>query len=278
VKILLTGAEGQLGRALQAGLNKHTLIALPRAELDISDLTCVRAVIFREQPSLVLNAAAYTDVDGAEKDAAAAYAANAVGPRNLALATAELDLPILHVSSDYVFDGRAQRPYHEFDAPVPVSVYGKSKLAGEDSVRVMNPRHYIVRTAWLYSAWGHNFALRMCTQKDRDEVRAVNDQFGSPTYAPHLVSALETLLRSEAFGTYHLAGSGTASWFDLTRALYQALGARARVCAVPSSTFPHAAPRPIFSALTTLQSPRILLPPWEEGVQAFAQAFAVGNT
>jgi dTDP-4-dehydrorhamnose reductase len=272
VRILLTGAGGQLGRAVRDAFTGHDLVCRTRLELDVRDLEAVRKAVAQEAPELVLNAAAWTDVDGAERDPEGAFAANAVGPRNLALATAERDAALLHVSSDYVFDGASERPYHEFDATGPLSTYGRSKLAGEEEVRRMNPRHYLVRSAWLYGPVGRNFALTMRGLAERPEVRVVADQIGSPTYAPHLATALARLVETDAFGTYHLAGTGAASWCDLARALFRALGAGTRVRPIPTFALPRPARRPRFSALTSVQQPRLVLPPWEEGVVAFAAA------
>lgn len=270
--MLLTGADGQLGRAVAQGWIGHEVVPRSHAELDIVDLAAVRAALEAVEPGLVLNAAAYNAVDDAESDAEAAFAANALGPRNLALATAERDLPLLHVSSDYVFDGRAGRAYHEFDATSPCSVYGHSKLAGEDAVRTFNPRHQIVRTAWLYSARGRNFALTMRSLAARGEVRVVCDQFGSPTYVPHLAAGLERLAQTGVYGTFHLVNAGVASWYDLARAVFQELGLRVEVRPIPTSEYPTPAARPPFSALVSLQQPRIGLPPWQAGVKEFAAA------
>jgi len=240
--------------------------------LDVCDLGAVRRALASVLPDLVLNAAGYTNVDGAEQCSDEAFAGNALGPRNLAVATASQDLPLVHLSSDYVFGGTARRPYHEFDAPCPLSVYGRSKLAGEEAVRALNPRHYIVRTAWLYGPVGRNFALTMRTLAEQGDVRVVCDQFGSPTYAPHLAAALERLVETEAYGIYHLAGAGLASWYDLAEAIFRALGADGGVRPIPTAAYPQDALRPRFSALTTLQHPRLVLPPWEQGVKEFAAA------
>jgi dTDP-4-dehydrorhamnose reductase len=272
MKIVITGAAGQLGQALQATLHGHALVALDHRGLDITRLSAVRDAVAAQQPDLVINAAAYNDVDGAETHDAEAYAGNALGPRNLAVATAEHSIALLHVSSDYVFDGSAQRPYHEFDLPAPRSLYAKSKLAGEAAVRTHNHRHYIVRTAWLFSTVGRNFAKTIWGLAGRPEVRVVSDQYGSPTYAPHLAEAIGRLIESGAFGTYHLAGKGGTSWFELTRALYRHLGIATPVVPVSTADFPRPAERPRYSVLTTAQDPAILLPPWEEGVAAFARA------
>lgn len=272
MKILVTGAAGQLGTALQASLRGHDLVALGHGQLDITRLTDVREAIGAHRPDLVINAAAFNDVDGAEARPEEAYVGNALGPRNLAVATAARNVAVLHVSSDYVFEGTAKRPYTEFDATNPRSAYGRSKLAGEEAVRALNQRHYIVRTAWLFSTVGRNFAKTMCGLADRSEVRVVSDQYGSPTYVPHLADGLARLIETEAYGTYHVAGKGGTSWFELTRTLYRRLGVTTPVQPVSTAEFPRPATRPRYSVLTTLQDPAILLPPWEDGVAAFADA------
>jgi dTDP-4-dehydrorhamnose reductase len=274
MKALIAGAGGQLGRSLQAVLRDHEITALAHAQLDIVNLDEVRAAIAAHRPEIVINASAYNQVDGAEADPDGAYHLNARGPRNLALATAERGLPLLHVSTDYVFDGSASRPYHEYDQTNPLSVYGRSKLAGEKAVAALNPRHYIARTAWLYHERGRNFPLTMLAQREKAEVKVVSDQFGSPTYAPHLAAAIARLIETGAYGIYHLAGGGGTSWYELTRALYRHLGIATAIRAVATAEFPRPAPRPRFSVLATLQDPRILLPPWEEGLEAFTAALA----
>ena len=272
MRLLITGSDGQLGRALQEELSDHELTCVDIDRLDIGDLSEVRRQVEELRPELVLNAAAYTDVDGAESDREAAFRANEEGPRNLAVATAREGVPLLHLSTDYVFDGLATRPYHELDTPAPRTVYGESKLAGEEAVKEANPRHIIVRTAWLYHAQGTNFPRTMIALADRDEVRVVNDQRGSPTYAPHLARAIHELLPTGAFGTFHLAGSGEATWYELTVALYRELGIDTPVVPVTTEEFPRPAERPRYSVLTSTRSPRVALPPWEEGVAEFARA------
>ncbi len=271
MRILLLGAQGQLGQALQHLWAGSEVTAWDMAELDITHLDPVRKAIGQLQPHIVVNAAAYTRVDDAETDIDTAFRVNAMGPRNLALATAENGVPLLHVSTDYVFDGMATRPYHEFDRPNPLSVYGRSKLAGEEAVRAANPRHFIVRTAWLYHALGKNFPLTICGLGRKGDVRVVNDQFGSPTYAPHLAQAINGLLDTKAYGTYHMAGGGGTSWYEFTCLLFKVVGIQSNITPVNTAQFPRPAQRPPYALLTTLQDPRILLPPWEEGVQAFAK-------
>lgn len=271
MKIMITGAGGQLGRALQTTLSTHELTALEHASLDITELDSVREAIAAHHPALVINAAAYNMVDGAESDRVAAFRLNALGPRNLALATAERGITLLHVSTDYVFDGRNTSPYHEFHRPNPLSVYGESKLAGEEVVAALNRRHYIVRTAWLYHTTGNNFPNRMLAQEKQPAVRVVSDQFGSPTYAPHLAEAIGRLIETGAYGTYHLAGRGGASIYEWTSALYRLCAINTSVLPVATAEFPRPALRPRYSVLTTLQDPQILLPPWEEGLEAFVK-------
>jgi dTDP-4-dehydrorhamnose reductase len=278
MKILLTGANGQLGQALQEILSPHEVTALDHLRLDITKLADVRSTIQVIRPDLVINAAAYNNVDGAENDPIAAYRGNALGPRNLAVATAAVDIPLLHVSTDYVFDGARTRPYHEFDRPQPLSVYAASKLAGEEAVRFLNPKHYLVRTAWLYHVVGKNFARTICgLAYQQSEVRVVHDQVGSPTYAPQLAEAIAVLVQTESYGIYHLANQGAVSWYELTCALYRQLAIATPVRPIATPEFPRPAKRPAYSALTTIQDPTILLPPWEEGVAAFAKAIHEGK-
>lgn len=272
MKILIVGAAGQLGRSLQRVLVGHGVVALERSALDIADLASVRAVIEGNQPEVVINAAAYNQVDAAESDPTPAFRCNALAPRNLAVVTAAHGVPLVHVSTDYVFDGMGTRPYHEYDRPSPRSLYGASKLAGEEAVRSLNSRHYVVRTAWVYHEIGANFPNTMRAQAKRPVVRVVSDQYGSPTYAPHLAEAIAKLITTGAFGIYHLAGGGGTSWFDLTRTLYSALSIETAVEPVATSEFPRPAPRPRYSVLTSIQEPLISLPSWQEGVVAYVAA------
>ncbi len=269
-KLLITGAQGQLGQALQAQFVDHEVVACGIQELDIGQLEHVRKALNHVRPDMVLNAAAFTQVDQAETNQEAAYRGNALGPRNLALATNEMGIPLVHFSTDYVFDGQQSRPYHEFDRPNPLSVYGQSKLAGEEEVQKGNPRHFIIRTAWLYHIVGKNFPQTICRLANQEQVRVVNDQFGSPTFAPHLTQAVSHLIETESYGTYHLAGSGGTSWYDFTKVLYHARGIRTAVVPITSVEYPLPAPRPSYAVLTSLQDPSMTLPPWEEGVRDFA--------
>ena len=269
-KLFITGAQGQLGQALQSQFADHKVTAWDIQDLNICELEQVRKAVTQIQPDIVINAAAYTQVDQAETDQESAYRGNALGPRNLALATNERDIPLVHFSTDYVFDGRQSRPYHEFDRPNPLSVYGKSKLAGEVEVQKANPRHFIVRTAWLYHIVGKNFPMTILRLASQEQVRVVNDQFGSPTYCPHLARSVSRLLETESYGTYHFAGSGGASWYDVTKALYHVRGIQTEVVPITTAEYPLPAPRPEYAVLTSLQDPSLFLPPWKEGIQDFS--------
>lgn len=273
MKILITGAGGQVAQALLHALRSQDIHGLTHAQLDITHLSAVRASVEDAEPDLLINAAAYDNVDGAESDAVTAFRVNALGPRNLAIVTAAHGIPLLHFSTDYVFAGTSTRPYHEFDRTNPQSVYGESKLAGEEAVKTFNPKHYLVRTAWLYHVTGINFLRTMCTlAQQQREVRVVNDQVGSPTYIPHLVEALVRLWPTKAYGMYHFAGQGGTSRYELTCALYRMLHLDTVVHPVSTTEFPRPARRPAYSVLATIQEPEIVLPMWESGVQQWVEA------
>jgi dTDP-4-dehydrorhamnose reductase len=269
MRILISGAGGQLGRALIRTLRGHEVTALRHCDLDITDREAVGSAIRFTAPELLVNAAAYNDVDGAETHIEAAEAINIRGPRILAEESAAKSITIVHVSTDYVFDGTAGRPYHEDDQPNPLSAYGRSKRAGEIAVIEANPRHYVVRTAWLFEANGKNFLNAMRAVAERPEVRVVADQFGSPTYAPHLARAIASLIGESAFGIYHLAGRGGVSRHGLVRELYTLLGAEAKVVAVNHDAFPAAAVRPLNTVLSTIKDSAPVMPAWQEGVREF---------
>ena len=274
MKVLLVGATGQLGQALQDSLIDHHVMALDRESIDITNREKTFQSIASVHPDIVVNAAAFTNVDQAETDEASAYRVNALGPQNLAFATESCGIPLVHVSTDYVFDGTKSGAYHEFDCPNPQSVYGKSKLAGEEAVRQIAKQHFIVRTAWLYHTVGKNFPKTICRLAKQGEVRVVNDQHGSPTFAPHLAKAIGQLLESSHFGTYHLAGAGETTWFEFTQTLFRYLGVETRVNPITTAEYPLPAPRPANSVLSSLHNPPRLLPPWEDGVREFALQYS----
>lgn len=269
MKILLTGANGQLGQALRNIIPAKDVIACARKDLNIVDEDAVSEMLKINKPDLLINCAAYNLVDQAEDDFKKANEVNVVGPHNLALASASLGIPIVHVSTDYVFDGTKGSAYDEFDAPNPLSKYGRSKLDGENEVRSCNPRHFVVRTSWLYSKTGQNFPKTMLSFKDREEVNVVNDQVGSPTYVPHLAEAIMKLIETDAYGIYHLAAQGTASWYEFAVLLYKKAGISMKVNPISSDELGRKAKRPAYSVLVTTQTPQILLPSWESGLEEF---------
>jgi len=266
MKLLLTGATGQLGLAITETLNTHKLIPFSRQQLDITKPEDVNRAVARGKPDVIINCAAYTHVDEAEENVENAFLVNESGPRILAEAAKNNNSILLHFSTDYVFDGRSGRPYNEDDQPNPLSAYGKSKLAGERAIQEIYDKYFIVRTSWLYHHIGHNFLRTMLNMANRPEVRVVNDQHGSPTYAPHLARAIDRLLDTDDYGIWHLAGSGHATWFDLTTAFYKLLGITTPVIPVPTSEFPRPAQRPEYSELTSHRDNKLQLPDWMEGL------------
>lgn len=251
MKYLITGASGMLGRDLQTALAGHTVTALGRESLDVTDMDAVTAAV--EGQDVVINAAAYTKVDDAETNEDEAYAVNAVGARNLAMAASVAGVRLVQVSTDYVFNGRATTPYAENTPLDPISAYGRTKAAGEEFVLAKNaPATYIVRTAWLYGQHGPNFAKTMLRlAATHDTVSVVNDQFGQPTWTSDLAAQILYLLDADApAGIYHGTNSGETTWFDFARAVFESAGLDpARVLPTDSSAFVRPAPRPAYSVL-----------------------------
>lgn len=261
MRLLVLGAGGQVGRELcrlrwPAG---YRIAACDHATLDIAERDQVAAAIAREKPGLVINAAAYTAVDRAESEAAAAWAANCTGPANLAAACREAGVPLIHLSTDYVFDGEKTGAYREDDPVAPLGVYGASKEAGERAVRAALPQHVIVRTAWVYSAHGRNFVTTMLRLAgERPVLRVVADQCGSPTSAADLAAALSAIAvrlaaGNAAWGTYHFANAGRVSWHGFAEAIFELAaswrGPPPRVEAIATADYPTPARRPKNSLL-----------------------------
>jgi len=250
-RYLITGAAGMLGRDLQAALAGREVTALDRADLDITDPAAVLAATVSFD--VIINAAAYTNVDDAESDEDAAYAINATGPHNLALAAAASGARLVQISTDYVFDGTATRPYPEQTEINPISAYGRTKAAGEAFVLQEHAAgSYIVRTAWLYGAHGPNFPKTMLRLADtRATLNVVTDQVGQPTWTADLAAQVVALLDSHApAGIYHGTNSGVTSWFGFAQAVFAAAGLDpARVTPTDSSQFVRPAPRPSYSVL-----------------------------
>jgi len=257
MKILITGANGQLGRELNNQLSdKHSLLLTERDNLDISDMDSVHSYIKENKPDLVINAAAYTAVDLCEENVELAYKVNALGPRNLAIITNDYDIPLVHISTDYVFDGEGikdaegnVRLYDEFDITSPVSVYGKTKLEGENFVLRHNPRHFVIRTAWLYGD-GSNFVKTMLKLSESyKELKVVDDQIGSPTSTFELVKGIEQLINSKQYGVYHGTCECICSWYDFAKEIFRIKGINIEVVPCTSEEYPRPAKRPAHSGL-----------------------------
>ena len=254
MRLLVTGGAGMLGHAVAAAATRlgHDVFALSRAELDITDADHVRRITAAAEPRTVINCAAWTDVDGAETAEAAATAVNGDGAGNVARAAAEVGARIVHVSTDYVFDGTKREPWLESDAVNPIGAYGRSKLVGEEQVAAATDEHAIVRTAWLFGAGGRNFVDTMLALgDDRDEVSVVTDQVGQPTWTLDLAHQTVALLDSGVVaGIYHGTNSGEASWNDFAKAIFEGAGLDPdRVKPTTSSQFVRPAPRPAYSVL-----------------------------
>lgn len=282
-KVLLLGAGGQLGRELAREL-AHTfeaageIVALDRAGLDITDAFHVRSALRELRPDIVVNAAAYTQVDRAEAEADRARAVNAEAPGMIAEEVARLRGLLVHFSTDYVFDGRKGMPYEESDEPNPLNVYGETKLTGENAIRGAHDRHLILRTAWLYGLHGRNFLRTILGRaSERSELRIVDDQVGSPTWSRWLAETTAFIVTRVLSGgdgprgTYHVAGDGTATWYELARAALEhaadPAARRCRVVPIATSEYPTRARRPLYSALSSDRFTRAFLTsgtPWEE--------------
>lgn len=255
-RIVVTGAGGQLGRALTEELAGEDVVGLARADWDVA-----QPARLLEVPDLVLHAAAWTDVDGAEDDPQSAAAINVGGTANVAA----LGAPLVYFSSDYVFDGRKRTPYVESDAANPLSAYGRTKLFGEAAA---GERAWIARSSWLFGPAGHNFLRTMLRLgRERDEVAVVADQRGSPTYVGHLAAATRALVELP-YGVYHLAADGDCTWAEFAEAIFEAAGIACRVRPITSDELARPAPRPAYSVLRSEKRGTPALPHWREGLGA----------
>jgi len=281
--ILVIGAEGQLARALGRlkYIDGHRIVCRGRPDADVTDPSALQRLFSACAPAVVVNAAGYTAVDGAQREAASAFAVNAEGAERLARLCRDRQIPFVHVSTDYVFDGTGQTPYRETDPTAPLGVYGASKAAGEASIRRVHPRHVILRTAWLYSRDGHNFLNTMLRlDAERAEISVVDDQRGSPTWTGDVAAAIATILRrlltnptEDLWGTYHLTSRGETTWLGFAAEIFRLNAAAAqrtpRLKAITTQAFAAPAPRPAYSVLDTRKIEAafgISLPPWQASV------------
>jgi dTDP-4-dehydrorhamnose reductase len=263
VRIVITGAGGGLGRALQEVLpGHHDVVPLTHADLDVGDHHAVMQTIPALHPDLVVNAAAFTAVDDNERDPARAFRDNAQGPQSLALAARACGSVVLHVSTDFVFDGQKQAPYDETDPPAPLCEYGRSKLAGEVLVRRLLPEHYIVRTGFVFGSGTDYIARQVESLRAGGPAAAIHDRIGTPTYVRHLAERLIPLALTGRFGTYHLAGPEPTTWFDVCRRLAARIAPGASVEAQAAADLDLPARRPRNSALTSVFMENLSLPPF----------------
>ena len=255
-KIMVTGCNGQLGIAINKQYAANTDVELVNtdvAQLDITDINKVLELVREVKPYAIINCAAHTNVNACETDVDNAYRINAIGPRNLAVAAAETGARLVQVSTDYVFSGKADKPYLEFDRTDPQGVYGASKLAGENFVRDFADHYFIIRTAWLYGE-GKNFVKTMLRLSEtNDKVRVVKDQIGSPTSADELAKAIVYLLPTDNYGIFHGTCEGYCSWADFTKEIFRLAGKSTAVEAISTAEYekdnPASAPRPAYSVL-----------------------------
>nr|WP_255654543.1 dTDP-4-dehydrorhamnose reductase [Cohnella sp. REN36] len=248
---MVTGAGGQLGREI-VGLNLEGIrfVGIDRQALDITNGNQTRQVIHELRPDAIIHAAAYTAVDKAESEPDAAYSVNAIGTRNVALASDEVGAKFCYISTDYVFDGTGTRPYETQDAPAPRTVYGRTKLEGERFAEECCRRSFIVRTSWVYGKHGANFVKTMLQlANQRSEVTVVQDQIGSPTFTLDLALFLAKLVVSGRFGVYHASNTGTCSWFEFAKAIFEEAEVKMAVHPCSTEQFPRPAPRPAYSVL-----------------------------
>ncbi|MCZ8519171.1 MULTISPECIES: dTDP-4-dehydrorhamnose reductase [Paenibacillus] len=277
MKVLITGAGGQLGWDLIRVLGEdHTCAAYTRKELDVTDEKAVYGIVRAEAPDAVVHAAAYTKVDQAETDTADAYRINAIGSCYVAMAAEAAGAEMVYVSTDYVFDGTKGEPYAEEDQTNPLSVYGRSKLLGEQLVRAVCPRSYIARTSWLYGREGNNFVTKVLSLAEKSqELTVVGDQFGSPTYTYDLAACIGEMLGSGRYGVYHTANRGFCSRSAFAEAILELAGCTGtQVRPVPSSSFTLPAPRPQHSAFRDLGLRRSGFSPmrdWKSALASFLQ-------
>jgi dTDP-4-dehydrorhamnose reductase len=272
VKLLVTGAGGMLGRdvMLAAGNAGHQVIGFGHSELDIADEAAVGAKIEGEHPDVVINCAAWTDVDGAEEAEEAATRVNGAGAGNVAAAAASVGASVVYAGSDYVFDGSKGEPYVETDQTAPLSAYGRSKLAGEEATRAANKRHFVVRSAWLFGAGGPNFVETMLRlAADHGEVLVVRDQVGSPTYTWHLAYGIVRLIEGVEFGIHHMAARGACSWYEFAREIFEQANIECKVMSATTEMLGRPALRPAYSALTSQREHAIELPSWQDGLAAY---------
>jgi dTDP-4-dehydrorhamnose reductase len=262
MRVLITGADGQLGTDLCQALSNFEIISLTQTDIEITSMDSVRKALSHHKPDAIVNTAAFVRVDDCETEPDTAFQVNALGARNVAVVAQELGAKLVHISTDYVFGGESEpkrSPYTEFDVPIPLNLYGKSKLAGENLVQHLCNRYFIVRTSSLFGiagamGKGGNFIETIIKlAKERDELRVVNDQVFSPTYTPDLASKIAQLIATEYYGIFHITNSGICSWYQFAVEVLKLARLKTPVIPIPSAEYPQRARRPNNSALDNYQ-------------------------
>ena len=278
MKIVILGANGQLGNEFKTFLkDKAEIFAFDHKELDILDLSNLINKFFDLSPEIVINCAAYTKVDQAEKEKDFAYQINALGAKNVSFASLKVKAKVIYFSTDYVFDGAKNSPYTELDKPNPLSIYGKSKLFGEEFTKQVNPNHLILRISWLYGINGSNFVKTIVRlAKEKGELKVVNDQIGTPTYTLDVVKQTWKLIQEDSVGLYHSTNIGQTTWFEFAQKIIKQLDLNAKVLPIKTIEFPALAKRPSFSALENylLQiENKNIMRNWEEAFNDFINKY-----
>ncbi|MCT4686664.1 dTDP-4-dehydrorhamnose reductase [Vallitalea sp.] len=274
INILITGVNGQLGYDAAKLLSPfHKIIGLKKDELDITKLKDVQNVISNVKPQVIINCAAYTNVDGCEENINLAYNINAYGCHNLAILSKKYDYCLVHFSTDYVFDGKKSQPYIESDKANPLNIYGSSKLLGENFIKSLCPKHYILRTSWLYGQHGNNFVKTMLKlSKKNDTLNVVNDQIGTPTYTVDLIKVIAMLIKTDNYGIYHVSNEGECSWYDFTNKILQLTNNKTKVFPIDSEQLNKPAKRPSYSVLKNYMLKHVFnykTRSWEEALEEF---------
>lgn len=281
MKIMVTGAGGQLGQDVvnQSRIRGYDTLPFTSGALDITDSAAVREIVARIRPYAIINCAAYTIVDQAERDWKRSFLVNGLGVRNLALAARTCDTILVHYSTDYVFDGQAQRPYTVVDQPKPISRYGESKLLGEQMVQNHASRYFLIRTSWVFGTGNTNFAQKVLEwSRERSELKVVDDQIASPTSTFDLARATLDLIKTEAYGLYHITNTGSCSRYTWARYILDATGWNGTILPAKTAEFPTPARRPPYSVLDNFGFPEVVgysLPPWEEACLVYLKAMKV---
>ncbi|MEW6572388.1 MAG: dTDP-4-dehydrorhamnose reductase [Bacillota bacterium] len=272
MKVLVTGAAGMLARAVTAELASRRMKAagLTRQQLDITSEAATAEALREYRPQAVINCAAYTNVDAAEEDPRQAFLVNGLAAKKLAALCREEGIKLVHISTDYIFDGEKDEPYQVYDSPCPVNRYGESKWWGEAAIREEGGDYLIVRLSWLFGPGGRHFVGTMLKLAEtKGEIKVVDDQYGSPTYAPDAARAIVDLLKAGARGTFHVTNSGVTTWYDFARAVLDAGGAKAHLVPCKTADFPRQARRPRYTALDSFPLKEVIgyrLPSWENAL------------